>query len=71
MDRIPQGGATSSFNERRNIPLRNSVPDVVPSPEIGFSLMSEVTRLLYFILFSIFIYKFRILKLNFFFEFII
>ncbi|GBB98317.1 hypothetical protein RclHR1_00320012 [Rhizophagus clarus] len=41
MDRIPQGGATSSFNERRNIPLRNNVPDIVPSPEIGFSLMSE------------------------------
>lgn len=48
MDRIPQGGATSSFNERRNIPLRNNVPDIVPSPEIGFSLMSEVTRFFYF-----------------------
>ncbi|RIA96307.1 hypothetical protein C1645_755119 [Glomus cerebriforme] len=36
MDRIPQGGATSSFGERRNIPLRNNVPDIGPSPEIGF-----------------------------------
>ncbi|CAB4431570.1 unnamed protein product [Rhizophagus irregularis] len=41
MDRIPQGGANSSFSERRNIPLRNSVPDIIPAPEIGFSLISE------------------------------
>lgn len=55
MDRIPQGGATSSFSERRNIPLRNSVPDIVPSPEIGFSLISEVTRS-FILLYSLFLH---------------
>ena len=42
MDRIPQGGATSSFGERRSISLRNNVSDMGPSPEIGYSLMNEV-----------------------------
>jgi len=44
MDRIPQGGATSSFGERRNITtgmLRNSVSDIGPSSEICFPLMKE------------------------------
>ncbi|CAB4431610.1 unnamed protein product [Rhizophagus irregularis] len=37
MDRIPQGGANSSFSERRNIPLRNSVPDIIPARKLAFS----------------------------------
>jgi hypothetical protein len=57
MDRIPQGGATSSFGERRNITLRNNIPDIGPSPEIGFPLISEVTRSFFFdlILFPIYL----------------
>ena len=49
MDRIPQGGATSSFGERRNITtgmLRSNVSDIGPSSEICFPMMNEreVTR---------------------------
>ena len=61
MDRIPQGGATSSFGERRNITLRNSVPDIGPSPEIGFSLINEVTRSFFLILFYSYLFMIKIL----------